>query len=44
MGELMAHQLTAVERAGAAALRRDTGYGLAAPLRILVRAARHRPV
>lgn len=44
MTELMAHQLTAVERAGAAALRRDIGYGLAAPLRILVRAARRRPV
>ncbi|MFB7255830.1 phytoene/squalene synthase family protein [Streptomyces nojiriensis] len=43
MTELMAHQLTAVERAGAAALRRDIGYGLAAPLRILVRAARRRP-
>lgn len=36
--ELMAHQLTAVERAGAAALRRDTGYGLLAPLRTLLRA------
>ncbi|MFG2973088.1 phytoene/squalene synthase family protein [Streptomyces sp. NPDC048331] len=44
MAELMAHQLTAVERAGAAALRRDIGYGLAAPLRILVRAARRPPV
>ncbi|PWK71123.1 phytoene/squalene synthetase [Streptomyces sp. CG 926] len=44
MAELMAHQLTAVERAGVAALRRDIGYGLAAPLRILVRAARRRPV
>ncbi|MER6449701.1 phytoene/squalene synthetase [Streptomyces venezuelae] len=44
MTELMAHQLTAVERAGVTALRRDTGYGLAAPLRILVRAARRRPV
>ncbi|GGS20714.1 hypothetical protein Snoj_21550 [Streptomyces nojiriensis] len=43
MTELMAHQLTAVERAGAAALRRDIGYGMAAPLRILVRAARRRP-
>ncbi|MFG2485346.1 phytoene/squalene synthase family protein [Streptomyces virginiae] len=44
MAELMAHQLTAVERAGVAALRRDIGYGLAAPLRILVRAARRPPV
>ncbi|MCX4808071.1 squalene/phytoene synthase family protein [Streptomyces sp. NBC_01214] len=44
MTGLMAHQLTAVERAGAAALRRDIGYGPAAPLRILVRAARRRPV
>ncbi|WP_405435777.1 squalene/phytoene synthase family protein [Streptomyces avidinii] len=44
MTELMAHQLTAVERAGVAALRRDIGYGPAAPLRILVRAARRRPV
>ncbi|MFF2787344.1 phytoene/squalene synthase family protein [Streptomyces sp. NPDC058049] len=44
MTELMAHQLTAVERAGVTALRRDIGYGLAAPLRILVRAARRRPV
>ncbi|MEV6208633.1 squalene/phytoene synthase family protein [Kitasatospora sp. NPDC051914] len=45
MTELMAHQLTAVERAGAAALRRDIGYGLLAPLRILARARRerHRP-
>lgn len=42
MTELMAHQLTAVERAGAAALRRDIGYGPAAPLRILVGAARRR--
>ncbi|MGW6982717.1 phytoene/squalene synthase family protein [Streptomyces sp. NPDC054932] len=40
MTGLMAHQLTAVERAGVTALRRDIGYGLAAPLRILVRAAR----
>ncbi|WP_412075395.1 squalene/phytoene synthase family protein [Streptomyces xanthophaeus] len=38
MAELMAHQLTAVERAGAAALRRDVGYGLVAPLRTLARA------
>ncbi|WP_073908335.1 phytoene/squalene synthase family protein [Streptomyces sp. CB00455] len=38
MTQLMAHQLTAVERAGAAVLRRDTGYGLSAPLRILLRA------
>ncbi|MFB7183235.1 phytoene/squalene synthase family protein [Streptomyces sp. NPDC056257] len=40
MRELMEHQLTRVERAGVGALRRDVGYGLAAPLRILVRAAR----
>ncbi|WP_438310106.1 squalene/phytoene synthase family protein [Streptomyces sp. HUAS TT3] len=38
MTELMGHQLAAVERAGAAALRRDVGYGLVAPLRTLVRA------
>lgn len=38
MTELMAHQLTAVERAGTAVLRRDTGYGVAAPLRTLLRA------
>lgn len=43
MTELMAHQLTAVERAGITALRRDTGYGPAAPVRILARAARRRP-
>ncbi|MFD6971350.1 squalene/phytoene synthase family protein [Streptomyces sp. NPDC059949] len=42
MTDLMAHQLTAVERAGVAALRRNIGYGLAAPLRILVGAARRR--
>ncbi|MEU5147720.1 squalene/phytoene synthase family protein [Streptomyces yangpuensis] len=42
MADLMAHQLTAVERAGAGALRRDVGYGLAAPLRILLRAAASR--
>ncbi|MFE5622698.1 phytoene/squalene synthase family protein [Streptomyces virginiae] len=40
MADLMAHQLTAVERAGAGALRRDVGYGIVAPLRILLRAAR----
>ncbi|MEV6676834.1 squalene/phytoene synthase family protein [Streptomyces erythrochromogenes] len=39
MADLMAHQLAAVERAGAGALRRDVGYGLTAPLRILLRAA-----
>ncbi|WP_406365380.1 squalene/phytoene synthase family protein [Streptomyces sp. NBC_01546] len=38
MKELMAQQLTAVERAGITALRRDTGYGLVAPLRTLLRA------
>ncbi|MFF8268591.1 phytoene/squalene synthase family protein [Streptomyces sp. NPDC016562] len=43
MAELMAHQLTAVERAGVGALSRDVGYGVAAPLRILVRAARRGP-
>ncbi|MCX5192765.1 squalene/phytoene synthase family protein [Streptomyces sp. NBC_00249] len=42
MTELMAHQLTAVERAGSAALRRDIGYGFAAPLRTLARARRAR--
>ncbi|MFD5618946.1 squalene/phytoene synthase family protein [Streptomyces yangpuensis] len=42
MADLMAHQLTAVERAGADALRRDVGYGPAAPLRILLRAAASR--
>lgn len=40
MADLMAHQLTAVERAGVGALRRDVGYGIVAPLRILLRAAR----
>ncbi|MFJ6793316.1 squalene/phytoene synthase family protein [Streptomyces sp. NPDC091268] len=39
MAALMEHQLTAVERAGAGALRRDVGYGVAAPLRTLVRAS-----
>ncbi|MEV7612734.1 squalene/phytoene synthase family protein [Streptomyces sp. NPDC089799] len=39
MLELMAHQLTLVERAGPAALRRDIGYGTLAPLRILTRTA-----
>ncbi|MER5808349.1 squalene/phytoene synthase family protein [Streptomyces sp. NPDC002033] len=43
MTELMAHQLTAVERAGCAVLRRDTGYGLAAPLRTLLRARTRGP-
>ena len=38
MTELMGHQLTAVERAGAHALRKDVGYGLVAPLRTLGRA------
>ncbi|MER8183881.1 squalene/phytoene synthase family protein [Kitasatospora sp. NPDC094015] len=42
MTELMAHQLTAVERAGVRALRRDVGYGVLAPLRILGRARRSR--
>ncbi|WP_051795025.1 squalene/phytoene synthase family protein [Streptomyces sp. NRRL S-87] len=42
MTELMAHQLAAVERAGAGALRRDAGYGVVAPLRILGRAWRER--
>ncbi|MER5862474.1 squalene/phytoene synthase family protein [Kitasatospora sp. NPDC002040] len=40
MTELMAHQLAAVERAGPGALRRDVGYGVLAPLRILARARR----
>ncbi|MFG2295885.1 squalene/phytoene synthase family protein [Streptomyces sp. NPDC048603] len=39
MLELMAHQLTLVERAGPAALSQDIGYGTLAPLRILARAA-----
>ncbi|MBW5485384.1 phytoene/squalene synthase family protein [Streptomyces bambusae] len=43
MTELMAHQLTAVERAGAGAVRRDVGYGVLAPLRILGRAVAARP-
>ncbi|MBT2482666.1 squalene/phytoene synthase family protein [Streptomyces sp. ISL-94] len=43
MLQLMAQQLTAVERAGTTAVRRDTGYGLVAPLRILLRARAHRP-
>ncbi|MGW6919237.1 phytoene/squalene synthase family protein [Kitasatospora sp. NPDC054939] len=42
MVELMTHQLRAVERAGTDALRRDVGYGKAAPLRILLRARRGR--
>ncbi|MET9610738.1 squalene/phytoene synthase family protein [Streptomyces sp. NPDC006512] len=44
MTELMGHQLAAVERAGARALRKDVGYGLVAPLRTLGRAVlRRRP-
>ncbi|MFD5148487.1 squalene/phytoene synthase family protein [Streptomyces sp. NPDC058401] len=43
MTELMEHQLTAVERAGAGALRKDVGYGFTAPLRTLVRARARRP-
>ncbi|MFE2879961.1 squalene/phytoene synthase family protein [Streptomyces roseus] len=47
MTELMGHQLAAVERAGTRALRKDVGYGLAAPVRTLLRAragrSRHRP-
>jgi phytoene synthase len=35
MISLMEHQLTLVEQAGVRAARRDTGYGLLAPLRIL---------
>ncbi|MEV7418307.1 squalene/phytoene synthase family protein [Streptomyces sp. NPDC089919] len=42
MIELMDHQLTTVARAGAGALRRDVGYGIVAPLRILARARRGR--
>ncbi|MFF7295906.1 phytoene/squalene synthase family protein [Streptomyces sp. NPDC090085] len=42
MADLMAHQLSAVERAGADALRKDVGYGAVAPLRILLRAVRGR--
>ncbi|ROQ94525.1 phytoene synthase [Streptomyces sp. 2132.2] len=48
MTELMGHQLAAVERAGVRALRKDVGYGLAAPVRTLLRAragrSRLRPV
>ncbi|MDH6124345.1 squalene/phytoene synthase family protein [Kitasatospora sp. GP82] len=40
MAELMECQLRAVERAGAGALRRDVGYGVVAPLRVLARARR----
>ncbi|MGK4581389.1 squalene/phytoene synthase family protein [Kitasatospora sp. HPMI-4] len=40
MVELMECQLRAVERAGAGALRRDVGYGVVAPLRVLGRARR----
>ncbi|MGG8409639.1 squalene/phytoene synthase family protein [Streptomyces sp. 12297] len=43
MRELMAHQLTQVEDAGVRALRRDIGYGLLAPLRILTQARRPTP-
>ncbi|MCP3753454.1 squalene/phytoene synthase family protein [Streptomyces sp. TBY4] len=43
MTELMEHQLAAVERAGAGALRKDVGYGFAAPLRTLARARARRP-
>ncbi|MFZ3474422.1 phytoene/squalene synthase family protein [Streptomyces sp. 4.24] len=43
MTELMEHQLTAVERAGVGALRKDVGYGLVAPLRTLARARARRP-
>ncbi|MGW6708240.1 phytoene/squalene synthase family protein [Streptomyces sp. NPDC054956] len=43
MTELMGHQLAAVERAGTGALRKDVGYGLAAPLRTLARARATRP-
>lgn len=43
MTELMRHQLTAVEKAGVGALRKDVGYGLVAPLRTLVRARARRP-
>ncbi|MET9464611.1 squalene/phytoene synthase family protein [Streptomyces sp. NPDC006544] len=43
MTELMEHQLTAVEKAGVGALRKDVGYGLVAPLRTLVRARARRP-
>ncbi|WP_052682007.1 phytoene/squalene synthase family protein [Saccharothrix sp. ST-888] len=40
MAELMECQLRSVERAGARALRRDVGYGVVAPLRVLARARR----
>ncbi|MFF5704987.1 squalene/phytoene synthase family protein [Streptomyces sp. NPDC012794] len=42
MTELMGHQLTAVEKAGTGALRKDVGYGLTAPVVTLVRARRRR--
>ncbi|MER6214271.1 phytoene/squalene synthase family protein [Streptomyces sp. NPDC001272] len=42
MTELMGHQLVAVERAGAGLLRKDVGYGLAAPAGTLARAWRRR--
>ncbi|MCX5380755.1 squalene/phytoene synthase family protein [Streptomyces sp. NBC_00091] len=42
MTELMGHQLAAVEKAGTGALRKDVGYGLAAPVGTLVRALRRR--
>ncbi|MCB5168485.1 squalene/phytoene synthase family protein [Streptomyces bambusae] len=40
MIDLMNHQLTQVEQAGPTALRKDIGYGLLAPLRILNQARR----
>ncbi|MER7762632.1 squalene/phytoene synthase family protein [Streptomyces sp. NPDC097619] len=40
MIDLMGHQLDLVEAAGTRAARRDTGYGLLAPLRILAAARR----
>ncbi|MEU3404378.1 squalene/phytoene synthase family protein [Streptomyces sp. NPDC006670] len=42
MTELMGHQLAAVERAGTGVLRKDVGYGLAAPAGTLLRALRRR--
>ncbi|WP_405977371.1 squalene/phytoene synthase family protein [Streptomyces sp. NBC_00158] len=42
MTELMGHQLAAVEKAGTGALRKDVGYGLAAPVGTLLRALRRR--
>ncbi len=43
MTERMEHQLTAVEKAGARALRKGVGHGFTAPLRTLVRARPRRP-